>query len=477
MVGDQSRTEVGAKGFVPNSWSGRMPSYPPTNYVFFLTFLAFVVFRYVDGSHRMDILATIRLEFLLGGAAVGMSIFKISGQPLEVGRAKNIIIFIALLFLAMILQLPMAGDPAEAQRVFQDRVFKFALLAFLIAALVESPRTLRIFIGAFLFSIFYITLETTQGLINGSLVWQNQGIMRLHGATPMYGHPNSLSGVALGSLPFVIFLFIPIRKLILRLGLLAIAFTSLACVIYAGSRTAYVGLISLSLWWFFQSQRKTLFLVFAVVIGVISFSLLPEQYIERFQSIGGKEAEGDSKGTRIIILQDAMTILGENPLGIGVASFPAVRTARFGREQDTHNLYLEVATNLGLQGFVVFIGLVFSMMVSFRHSALAFRIQRKRLASYARCKEMPLGVFKQIQKHDRDLLFCYSTAQATAGFILSRLVLGLFGMDLYEIYWWFGSGLAISLAGLVITTNRKTKFFESLFYQFNRNTGRSMVEL
>jgi len=34
-------------------------------------------------------------------------------------------------------------------------------------------------------------------------------------------------------------------------------------------------------------------------------------------------------------------------------------------------------------------------------------------------------------------------------FIMIRLVLGLFGMDLYEIYWWFAFSLTISLSNIL----------------------------
>ncbi len=470
MAEDQLKLSMDAESDGAVRKVGRMPSYPQPTIVIFLVFLAFVVFRYIDGGHRMDILETIRFEFILGGAAVIMSIFKISGQPVQVGAAQKLIVLIGLLFLAMIVQLPMAGDPPEAQRVFVDRVFKFALLTFLIVAMVESPKTLRIFLGVFLFAIFYVTLESTQGLISGGLVWENQGIQRLHGAVPMYGHPNSLGGVAMGTLPFVVFLFVPVRNWILRLGLLAVATTSLVCVIYSGSRTAYIGLLSLVLWQFFQSDKKFRFLVIAAIVGTISVSLLPEEYIGRFKSIGGKEAEGNSKETRIIIIEDAMAILMDNPLGIGVASFPAVRRARFGRGQDTHNLYLEVATNLGIQGLVIFLSLVAVMMFSFRNSALAFRSQRQRLIRVVRRKGLPPGAMKHIRRHEQDLSFCYSSAQGTAGFILIRLVLGLFGMDLYEIYWWFAAGVALALGGLVVTTNRKTRFFEQLVSDGSQDT-------
>lgn len=438
----------------------RYPGYRRPNILFFLTFMAFIIFRYIDGGHRMDLLAKIRMEFLLGGTAIVMSLVKITAQPLRLGGSRPIIWCILLLFGAMIVQLPLAGDPEVARRIFNDRVFKFALTGYLIAAMVESPNTVRWFLAGYLFAIFYVTLEATQGLINGSLMWENQGIMRLHGAVPMYGHPNSLGGVAMGALPYVIFLFGPFRRKLFRIGLLAVGATSVACVIYSGSRTAYLGLLSLFLWWYFQSRRKGRFVMVAVIVGATALQLLPHQYVQRFESIGGEEAEGHSKDTRLEIMRDAVTILGEHPLGIGVASFPAVRNLRFGRSQDTHNLYLEVATNLGVQGLIVFMCLVGALLISFRHSAFAFRSQKGRLQRLARQRPLPPGLMARIRSHDRDLALCLSTAQATAGFIIVRLVLGLFGMDLYEIYWWFASGLAISLAGLVVAMNRRTEFFE-----------------
>ncbi len=449
-----------AGGAVPPG-RGRMPGYPRPNLVYFLVFLAFVVFRYVDGGNRMDILATIRFEFLLGGTSVVLSMIKISGRPLEIGQSQRLIMFIGLLFLMMIIQIPFAGDPPEAHRVFNDRVFKFALLTFVIAAMVESPGTLKVFIAAFLFAIFYITLESSQGWATGSLMWQNQGVMRLHGAVPMYGHPNSLGGVAMGTLPFIVFLYGPVKRWFWRMFFLATTVTSMICVIFSGSRTAYMGLLTMVLWWFHQSEKKFRFVMMAVLVGVAAFNYLPREYIDRFESIGGHEAEGHSKETRKVILQDAITILGENPLGIGVASFPAVRTARFGRSQDTHNLYLEVATNLGVQGFVVFMGLVWVMMDSFFKSTRSFKRQRRRLKGLMRREKVPPQHRKALRKHLVDLDFCVGSSQAAAGFILIRLVLGLFGMDLYEIYWWFASGLAIALAGLVVRTSARTRFLEA----------------
>lgn len=64
-------------------------------------------------------------------------------------------------------------------------------------------------------------------------------------------------------------------------------------------------------------------------------------------------------------------------------------------------------------------------------------------------------------RHDRDLGLLIAVSRATGGFIFVRLVLGAFGMDLYEIYWWFGAGIAVALSGMAVTTARRTDFFDA----------------
>lgn len=57
-----------------------------------------------------------------------------------------------------------------------------------------------------------------------------------------------------------------------------------------------------------------------------------------------------------------------------------------------------------------------------------------------------------MRTHAEDLRYLEAVAKAAGGFILVRLVLGAFGMDLYEVYWWFGAGLAFALSSLEIST-------------------------
>jgi putative inorganic carbon (hco3(-)) transporter len=45
----------------------------------------------------------------------------------------------------------------------------------------------------------------------------------------------------------------------------------------------------------------------------------------------------------------------------------------------------------------------------------------------------------------KDLQLIDATAVATSAFLVIRLVIGMFGMDLYEICWWFAIGTTFAL--------------------------------
>ncbi len=440
----------------------RTAFYAEHNLLIMLMFMLFTIAYYMCWGARRDVFAAIRFEFLLGTVLGLTCIALLVMKPPNMMPARRIIWGAGLLLLAMIVQMPFAADPVSSRAIFVDRVLKCTMLAFYMAVLVQSPRYLRFFLFAFLFACFYITQESVRGLISGGLVWENQGVMRLHGSVRLYAHPNSLAGLAMGTIPFIVYLFPIIASWRWRTGLLLLAGTALTCVIYSGSRTAYVAIIAFVIYWFLMSNHKRRFIVVGLVAGAITLMVLPQQYKERFLSIGGQEASGHSKEKRIVILQDAWQIFRENPGGVGVASFPAVRQARFGRSQDTHNLYLEVATNLGIQGLVVFGFLVYAIFYTLHQARHHYERQRRRLRIAARAGSVRGALLHRIRDHDRDLAYLIAVGKAGAGFIFIRLVLGLFGMDLYEVYWWFASGLAISLINMVGAASKKTEHFVAL---------------
>src|SRR5688500_838220 len=145
------------------------------------------------------------------------------------------------------------------------------------------------------------------------------------------------------------------------------------------------------------------------------------------------------------MLKDAVAVFARPPLGVGVAAFATLRSLLFGRRQDTHNLDLAVARALGCQGPrapLACVAVVTRTLVRIRNQAQWYldTLERAPQAS-----DVPPVANRSTAE---DLRLIHATATAAGGYILLRLVLGLFGMDLYEIYWWIGLGLCVALGRL-----------------------------
>jgi putative inorganic carbon (hco3(-)) transporter len=414
----------------------------------FLLFLVYVGYIYLQIGYRIPALGAMRLELVLGAILGPVAVVRFASSPVKGGG--NVLGWTIALLLAMGIMVPLSQFPGESWNVFLNRGLKFAAYGLCIAAFVTSPRTLRWFIAVFLLCFLKMGQEGFFGTLDGSMIWQEQEIPRLRGPTPSYNHPNSFSGTQLGTLPFIFYIF-PLLPWYLRAVLAVQALFCGNVILRTGSRTGYLGLIMAILTIIYQARSRVKAVLIVAAIAVIALPLVPSDYTARFTSIFTDKSEAGqdtSVGQRKEILADAIKIFEDHPFGIGVGAFPLMRTKVFGRAQDTHNLYLEIATNIGVQGFLVFTGFVLILAVASR------RVQ-KRLSEQIAALE-PLREREEVAAHVADLRFILACARATLVFLMIRLALGGFGMDLYEIYWWFMSGLMIALIRLEAAAAAKT---------------------
>ncbi|MFD2228567.1 O-antigen ligase family protein [Alkalimarinus sediminis] len=414
----------------------KLELFSKNNIFVYLTSLYIIVW-YLQLGTRVSILGTIRFEFLLGAFLGLTALFK---QLQSRSATAPLTKYVYLFFFIVIIQIPFSAVVEHSFDVFIDRVFKFSLLALFISTFIKTPAALKIFIFAFLLACLKLSLEGFIGWNSGSLVWQNQGIMRLHGSTPILKHPNSFSGFGVGLLPFIYYLFPAVNRYY-KVALLALLVLAIVIIIFTGSRTGYVATIGFLGYAIYKSKYRLKVLTSFLLLLIASYSFIPTQYIERFESIYTlEEKEGNSSGTRLKILEDSVEIFLKHPFGVGVAAFPAVRETYFGLKQDTHNLYFEVLTNLGVQGLVVFILLISQLFKTINKNER----ELNRIKSLFVCLVNTTSFAAEI----KNLEFCISVGRAVRAFIIIRLLLGVFGMDLYEIYWWLAIGLTLSISSI-----------------------------
>lgn len=388
---------------------------------------------YLQLGNRIGILGAIRFEFLLGSFLIICAIIRLlnNRQPSSPLKKPIIIFFIILIFYTIF-----SYDQSTSWNIFYERVLKFSMLALFFTAFIHTQWALKLAICAFLLAMMKLGQEGFVGWLTGSMVWENQGVPRLHGQQGgLYGHPNSFSGMAVGCLPFIYYLY-PIANRIEKLALVALGVFCLVVIVFTGSRTGYVatGLLAGYFWWEKGGVGKLKFLLLAALLLPIVIYQLPSDYIDRFVSIFTlEEKEGSSSDARLQIIKDAIAVFIEHPWGVGVSAFPTVRIEMFGRFQDTHNLYLELLTNLSVFGLIAF-GYFVKTIV---------RTNRQ------------IATFFVVESDVEDNRFNIACAHAVIAFIYARLFLGLFGMDTYEIYWWFAAGVTMSLWRIKNTSQRK----------------------
>lgn len=417
-----------------------------------LAFAAYIVTWFLQLGGRVAILGAIRFEFLL---AAGLGTLALVMPRQKPKTRCDLYIYIGLLLFAMIIEIPFSYNVDYSWTIFIDRVLKFSVMMLLIIAFVRSPTALKFFIAAFMLAWFKMGQEGLLGQITGSLVWENQGVMRLHGSTPSYQHPNSFSGFGLGMLPFIYYLF-PVANRWQKLFLLVMVVFACTIILFTGSRTGYVGFILFALYVLWRSPHKSKFLGATVALFLVAGPFIPEQYVNRFESITGHEAEGHSKARRLEIWEDALIIFAEHPFGIGVSAFPTVREQRFGRVQDTHNLYLEVATNLGIQGLIIFTLLIVAI---FRNILRLSHDLEAQLAALSKLVLPGPEPNPALTKHIADIRLMLAMLYAASAYVVVRLTVGFFGMDLYEIYWWFAMGIVIAVHNMNSAAVRITEYF------------------
>lgn len=109
-----------------------------------------------------------------------------------------------------------------------------------------------------------------------------------------------------------------------------------------------------------------------VVLLLVALVLMPQNYTSRIQSLGSISGDESLRG-RMLYVEYGSEAVRESPLGVGAGSFPvAFRQSSYNQMytyydtdqgeksqgRSAHNMYLEIAVEMGLLGGALFLGLV-----------------------------------------------------------------------------------------------------------------------
>lgn len=190
--------------------------------------------------------------------------------------------------------------------------------------------------------------------------WHYGDTLRIKGTFALLG-ANEFAAfcVTMAVLCFALLIAVRLPKILRALVALGLAST-VFCILYAYSRTAYVavavGLICVLLAWRGRWKLMPLFLVLAIALPAI----LPESVVERYQSTSVEEGKQDeSTRMRMVYWGIAWDNFVAHPVvGTGFNTF-ARRVNPY--HMDTHNLYLRTLTEGGMVGALALLALLLAL--------------------------------------------------------------------------------------------------------------------
>ena len=282
--------------------------------------------------------------------------------------------------LVMALSTLYAGDQERTLDAL-DEFIRNALVIIIFAVLLQRLRQFRHIVWAMLAAgVFLGTLSVIQqvtgtfdniygGFALGS-VQHIIGDLNEHRIAGPIGDPNFYAQILVALVPFALERLWNSRSWLLRVA----AFWALvACglaIVFTFSRGAFIA-VAVVIAIMFVRRPPRLPLMIAAIVGVVLLvRFVPDQYIERLQTIPDAVLNFDSGTTsevsfrgRISEMTVALNMFADNPiLGVGVNNYPAQYldySRSLGldsrREQrPPHNLFLEIAAESGILGLIVF---------------------------------------------------------------------------------------------------------------------------
>ena len=181
--------------------------------------------------------------------------------------------------------------------------------------------------------------------------------------TSLFSNPNILAVYLLLYFPFPLWAsFLSQNTVRLRIFYAITATLAAVCILLTWSRGAWLGLLlECFLFLLLHSRKSRLVLAFSP-LALLAFPLLPSNFKGRFSSIG--DLGESSVRYRLHTWQGTCTMLAHHPVGIGVGEwawriiYPPHAVSGTKTVMHAHNVFLQLATELGFAGLAVFLLLV-----------------------------------------------------------------------------------------------------------------------
>lgn len=302
---------------------------------------------------------------------------------------------------------------------------KIAVFYVLVMSTVTSDQDLRRLVVGFLVCMGLYLGHSFCEFLFGRHEYR-MGVVRMVGVSYSLGDPNSFAASVLYALPIALPVWSLSSRQWQRGAVIGYVLLSVVCILLTGSRSAFVGLLSLGMVLSLLSPQRVKIMIALLVILPIAWCSMQEnlrnRYITLVDATAGPENAKTSADGRKASFYEGLAMWKRHPLtGVGAGygwKFNA-------RGLQLHNLYGQVLGELGTTGAIALLAIVIGMLYN---AAELRRMGRECNGDPAFLKQLSLAIFLAL---------------------LLLLLLGWAGHNMYRFTWlWYGAFQAIAVSCL-----------------------------
>ena len=330
--------------------------------------MVFTALLYLRPQDTITPLAVIPLAEIAAISALLAMAFGRLRHGLPITRVTPELVAVVALGGVILITAPFSIWPGGAVRTFTDLYVKVVLIFVLMLNTLTSPERVRRFTWVVLTATTYIAFRAVVDYLRGFNLVENGRVMGAVGG--MFQNPNDLALNMVAILPLSFLLALRSDSILARLFAVAAGGLMIGATIASQSRSGFLGLAAMLVFLAILVGRKSPRVVAAGVVAVLlAIPLAPSSYWDRMSSI--TDASRDPSGSRQarrVLLGEAWKAFQENPLGgVGAGNFvaydPQGRTESW---KEAHNVLLQVASELGIVGLLIFTFLIYRAMFAAR---------------------------------------------------------------------------------------------------------------
>jgi putative inorganic carbon (HCO3(-)) transporter len=324
----------------------------------YIGLLAFTAVLFLRPQEQIRALAPLHLAEMTAIFALLSLLFGRLGRGLAVSRYTPELGGVLALGAIILATAPFSIWPGGAIGTFTDVYVKVILIFLLMVNTLTSPKRVEQFMWLIVVTTGYLAFRAVFDYARGVNISANGRVWGAVGG--IFGNPNDLALNMVAVLPLAASLALRDSALVKKLAASACAVFMIGAVVASGSRSGTVGLAAVTLFMGVHLLRRRPGMAMAAALALV-LAFLPASYLYRMSSITDESRdETGSREARQILFRESYAAFLEHPVtGVGAGQFKNYNPQ--GRQeawQETHNVVLQVAAELGIVGVTIFLFLV-----------------------------------------------------------------------------------------------------------------------